>query len=200
MQKLAFDIGCNIGKYTKKLLENGWNVVAVDPNPYLFCGHIPGVIRVYAACSNSIGNIPFYFSNTDTISTASEFWVKESRFAGKHIWHKNEVPSTTIDELVKINGVPDHIKIDVEGYELIVLHGMTKKYANEICFEWAEEQGDDIKSCIDYLSSLGYSKFGFILGDEYLKEPEVYSGPAEFMDNFYYNKDRKDLWGMIWAK
>jgi 2-polyprenyl-3-methyl-5-hydroxy-6-metoxy-1,4-benzoquinol methylase len=32
MQKLAFDIGCNIGKYSNKLLEKGWDVIAVDPN------------------------------------------------------------------------------------------------------------------------------------------------------------------------
>lgn len=200
MQKLAFDIGCNIGKYTYKLLEKDWDVVSVDPNPFLFKELPPRVIRVFAACSDFSGVIPFYFSNTDTISTASIDWVENSRFSGKCYWKKYEVNSVTIDLLVEKYGIPDHIKVDVEGYELTALKGMTKKYSKEICFEWAEEQGDSAIECVKYLKNLGYDKFGYIYGDEYLVEPQEYLSFDEFLSNFIYDKSRKELWGMIWAK
>ena len=200
MQKLAFDIGCNVGNYSKKLLEAGWSVIAIDPNPHLFNHSPENVKRVYSACSDSIGVIPFYFSNAHTISTASKDWVDNSRFAGKYIWEQYETQCTTIDNLVKDYGIPGHIKIDVEGYELIALRGMTRKYAEELCFEWAEEQGDTAVDCVKYLESLGYTKFGYVHGDEYLKEPENYFTLDQFLLNFKYDNTKKELWGMIWAK
>ena len=100
MRKLAFDIGCNVGKYTNKLLEVGWEVIAVDPNPLVFTSPIPKVTRVVAACSDSSGVIPFYFSNAHTISTAALDWVKNSRFSDKYLWEENKVNSITIDHLV----------------------------------------------------------------------------------------------------
>lgn len=199
-KKLAFDIGCNVGNYTNKLLEKGWNVIAVDPNLFLFNNPPAGVTRVVSACSDSSGIIPFYFSNADTISTAAIEWVKDSRFTDKYSWQEYKVNSTTIDLLVEQYGCPGHIKIDVEGYELITLRGMTKKYSGEICFEWAEEQGDSAVECVRYLESLGYSRFGYIFGDDYLREPEKYIPIDEFLSEFKYDKDRKELWGMIWAK
>lgn len=200
MQKLAFDIGCNIGKYTEKLLLNGWSVIAVDPNPYLFNNPIDKVVRVVAACSDIVGTIPFYYSNAHTISTASTDWVEDSRFTGQYSWKKSQVPSLTIDELVKTYGRPNHIKIDVEGYELIALKGMTEKYSDELCFEWAEEKGDLAIECVKYLASLGYTSFGYILEDFYLIKPKEYYPLKTFIENFKYNKNQKELWGMIWAK
>lgn len=200
MQKLAFDIGCNVGKYSTCLLNEGYSkVVAVDPNPHLFIIKDNRVTRVFAACSDKNSNIPFYFSNADTISTASINWVTNSRFSGQYIWEKYEVPSLTIDELVSQFGIPDHIKIDVEGYEEIVLNGMTKKYASDLCFEWAEEEGDSAIRCVDYLYSLGYTKFGYILTDTYLKKPTNYYSIDEFKKIFIYDKNRKTEWGMIWV-
>jgi len=200
MQKLAFDIGCNVGNYTKKLLKNGWKVVAVDPNPSLFSDSPSEVERVVAACSDSIKIIPFYFCNANTISSASTEWITNSRFSKNYSWEEHKVKSITIDELVKKYGCPNHIKVDVEGYEITALKGMTKKYADELCFEWAEEQGDMAVDCVKYLESLGYTKFGYIHGDEYLKEPENYFTLDQFLLNFKYDNTKKELWGMIWAK
>jgi len=87
MQKiLAFDIGCNIGRYSTALLNAGYSkILAVDPNPNLYRVNDARVIRILAACSNEKTTIPFYFSNADTISTASVDWVNNSRFSGQYI-------------------------------------------------------------------------------------------------------------------
>jgi FkbM family methyltransferase len=202
MQKnLAFDIGCNIGNYTRALLTNKFSkVVSVDPNPFLFMNsNDDRVIRVVEACSDKKSTIPFYFSNSHTVSTASKNWVTNSRFSKQCIWKEYSVPSTTIDDIVSCYGIPDHIKIDVEGYEEQVLKGMSKKYSPEICFEWAEEEGGSALRCVDYLHNLGYTKFGFMLDDTFLKKPEKFYSIDEFKKVFLFVPERKTNWGMIWG-
>jgi hypothetical protein len=116
------------------------------------------------------------------------------------VWYEPlKLKSTSLDSLILKYGEPDFIKIDVEGYELEVLKGLTKK-SKEICFEWAEEQYDNINKIIRHLQSLGYSEFGYIMGDDYMKKPEIYCKWEE--SDFHSDVDpkRKETWGMIWTK
>ena len=56
---------------------------------------------------------------------------------------------TTLDQLIRSYGVPSFIKIDVEGYELEVLKGLTSS-VNMISFEYAvPEQTTKLIDCID---------------------------------------------------
>ena len=134
-----------------------------------------------------------------------------------HIYEKREVETTTLDKLIKNYGEPELIKIDVEGYENIVLKGLTKK-VKKICFEWNEECPESLYDSLENLDKLGYEKFsisGYLEegdvydflsydegGDTYLKEPvEYYS-----LDNIKSDlkdaiqKNRRSSWGMAWAK
>lgn len=207
LKRIAFDIGCNVGKYTDVLIKNGYDyVVAVDPNPYLFISspfntYDNKLIRVIEAISDKEGEIPFYFCNADTISTAHIDWTTRSRFANReYIWKPFKVKATTIDKLVEIYGIPDHIKLDVEGYEEEALKGMTRKYAETLCFEWAEEEYESALRCVDYLASLGYTEFGWLETDPYYIQPNIYYNLDEFKSLFKYDEKRKEKWGMIWAK
>jgi hypothetical protein len=59
-----------------------------------------------------------------TISTLSEQWKSEGRFAGKNQWIKAvPVEVTTLDRLIARYGMPAFCKIDVEGFELYVRSG-----------------------------------------------------------------------------
>lgn len=201
--KLAFDIGCNVGKYTEKLLEAGYDkVIAVDPNPFLFPERGQKVVREFKCVSDSKEEyIPFYVCDqTHTISSANKKWTTDSRFVREYSWREYKVLPISIDKLVEFYGTPSHIKIDVEGYELNALKSMSKAYSDEICFEWAEELGEEALQCVDYLFDLGYRRFGFLITDPYLQEPDEYYRIEKFKQIFKYDKDRKDLWGMIWAK
>lgn len=200
--RMAFDIGCNIGKYTAKLIEAGYDrIIAVDPNTALFAQQFPDcVTRLAVACSSKEQDIPFYFSNCHTISTAQMSWVTDSRFSKDYQWTPATVHAVTIDQIVAHFGVPEHIKVDVEGYELEALKGMTQKYAKEVCFEWAEEEGPQSVACVEHLHSLGYTLFGSLIGDDYLVEPTKYLLKDEFLKEFVYDTNRKTEWGMIWAK
>ena len=97
-------------------------------------------------------------------------------------------------------GVPDLIKIDVEGGELDCIKSLTRK-VNTLCFEWASETNDITFNCLDYLHQLGYHKYFIQFEDEYTYKPD---------DSLYYDintaKDKlsrtivKQDWGMMWCK
>jgi len=130
---------------------------------------------------------------------------------------KRMIQTTTLDALIKEHGNPDLIKIDVEGYELQVLKGLSTK-EGKICFEWHEEAYQDLCDCLDRLEELGYEEFGILgfyeegdsfeflefdeKGDSYIQEPNKYYDLASIKGELKscVNIDRKSNWGMAWAK
>ena len=206
---LVFDIGANHGKFTEKVLQkdNNVKIIMIEPNNILVkkLKNIYGKndqveILDYLVSTNNNDYVDFYISNADTISTAKLEWITNSRFTPNYYWGQPIQKHTiNIDELVNRYGIPDLLKIDVEGYEYEVIIGMTKKLKT-ICFEWAEEQYTDLNKICDYLLTLGYVDFGVLYNDDYLKEPDVYTTWEENRIHEDINQDRKEKWGMIWVK
>jgi hypothetical protein len=142
-------------------------------------------------------------SKADTISTADIEWVTNSRFTKDYSWYPvNGIETISIDTLIRENGAPSFIKIDVEGYEYNVVLSMTSNQG-PLSFEWSEEKQDEMIKTVEYLSSLGYSKFALQQKDEYA---------YEVRDEEWVSKDaivalfrnallpsRREFWGMIWA-
>ena len=103
-------------------------------------------------------------------------------------------------DLIDGTFLPDMIKIDVEGYENMVIRGLTKK-VDLIQFEWAEEEMESVKDSCNYLKSIGYNQFAYKFGDR----------PYSYIPTEYYSLEnlglfeqlitsRKDKWGMLYAK
>ena len=145
----------------------------------------------------------FINKNCDGISTASENWIKKSRFNSNDGWSDPiKIESITLDELIKHTFVPDILKIDVEGYENTVVRGLTKK-ANMIQFEWAEEEVASVEDACKYLKSIGYDNFAYKFGDlPYSFIPNEFISLEELKTVLFDNLDpnRKDKWGMIYTK
>jgi FkbM family methyltransferase len=215
---MIFDVGANRGLFTDACIMNNPTdkIIVIEANPNLFDylvekyknnDHIE-VINSLISNENDV-LIPFYLSNVDVISTASIDWITNSRFVNRQTWCEPlemctwyepiQVKSRSLDSIIDQYGIPELIKVDVEGYEFEVLSGLTKK-AKDICFEWAEEQYESIKKTCDHLKTLGYTEFGFIEDDEYLKKPEVYTCWENSPIHSLVKPDRKEKWGMIWVR
>jgi hypothetical protein len=133
-----------------------------------------------------------------TLSTFSNEWMT-GRFINE-IWDSEiKVTVTTVDALVRRFGIPRYIKIDVEGFELDVLFGMTKR-VGIISFEFTSEFLENATRCLSYLAGLGYSKFNFCVGDqdqfELLEWASIESLIATIKS---YARRAPNLWGDIYA-
>lgn len=158
-KQLVFDVGANIGNRIYPILSLGGKVVAIEPQE-----------QCYKLLEENLGNKiqlvkkglceqecirQFHISNASTISSFSDEWiqsVKQDRFK-EYNWNKTiEVQMTTLDKLIEIHGVPQFIKIDVEGYELEVLNGLSQAI-QMISFEYTvPEQIERIFDCINRIN------------------------------------------------
>jgi FkbM family methyltransferase len=231
---LIFDIGFNVGEFTQTCFNKykECSVIAVEANPNL-CNAVSQHFFTnynFSLLNNLVSNeegeeIDFYISHNATgVSTASTEFMENSRFTkgSKHLGENSinwaapiKVQSITIDAMIERYGMPDLIKIDVEGYELTVLSGLTQK-ANDICFEWHEEEKDNLYKILEHLQSLGYEQFGVIgwfdegdvfekatfsdKGDPYLEYPKNFYTLEELELDKLINPERRVNYGMFFAK
>jgi FkbM family methyltransferase len=207
-QKLIFDIGGNWGLFTDKCIQQypDAKVIIVEANENLYFNlsekysNNKNVVVINYLLSDSVGDYKdFYICDADQISTASIDWINKSRFSNDFSWHPpTQVKTITLDSLIKIFGKPTLIKVDVEGYEFTVLSGLTQK-VGEICFEWSEEEFEKTDKCSNHLQSLGYTNFGYILTDDFLRRPEVYTDWSHCEVHNILKPEEKSKWGMIWT-
>ena len=131
--ELCFDVGANIGNRTVILAEIGCRVICIEPQPLclkrlrkLF-GKQKNVVIVDAAAGEREGMGELAVCEDEpTISTMSDRWMTEGRFADGNQWSKKiPVRMTTLDRLITQHGTPKFCKIDVEGFELSVIKGLS---------------------------------------------------------------------------
>lgn len=158
---LCFDVGANAGNRTAIFLALNARVVAVEPQPACvqeltrrFGGRITIVPKGLGA---ETGQLPMHISNASTLSSFSKEWVdtmQQDRFS-QYQWNETiTVPITTLDQLIAAHGTPSFCKIDVEGFELQVLRGLTQPIPM-LSFEYAvpEAQGN-LLAAVELLHSL----------------------------------------------
>lgn len=154
----------------------------------------------YAVCDTTNNTTEFYEAiNCNTISTLNVDWLSNdiSRFNGTP-YNKIIVNAISIDKLIELYGMPDLIKIDVEGAEYNCIKSLNIK-VKCICFEWASEMREIIFKCLDYLNKLGYTQFYCQYGDAYDFRPNIYDDNIESLTQKILNTTPKKEWGMIWC-
>ena len=204
---MFFDIGANVGKWSLANISSCDKIIVVEASPTTFSNLLSNISKNpkficlnYAVCNSDKELINFYNCSADTLSTINKDWLdsEKSRFYKQYNYNVITCKTITIDKLIQIYGIPELIKIDVEGGEFECLSSLTQK-VNNICFEWASETNDITFKCIDYLETLGYTEFALQFQDNYTYRPQFYSD-INFIKEHLNKTTPKNEWGMIWAK
>lgn len=202
---IYFDIGANIGNTAENYIVNDVKTVLVEPQPQCIAklhdrfSLNKNVEIIEAAVGSQTAKLPMKINTlSPTISTLNDQWLN-SRFKDLS-WDKEIVVDViTIDHLVSEFGKPRYIKIDVEGYELEVLKGLSEK-VGVISFEFTSEFIETTRECLDYLKKLGYTWFNFKVGTNDFFALKSWSSTEEVIEmlNLLITIDPL-LWGDIYA-
>jgi FkbM family methyltransferase len=172
---LAFDVGAHVGDRTGSFRRLSARVVALEPQP--LCARAiraiyasdDGVTLLEAACGERIGTVVLKINSANpTVSTASADFVSAADGAGGwegQVWDTTvDVPCTTLDALIALHGMPAFAKVDVEGFEAIVLAGLSRPLS-ALSFEFTTIQRDVALACLGRLAALGCYGFDVALGE-----------------------------------
>jgi len=103
-----------------------------------------------------------HLSEDHVLSSFSKDFIERTTNSGRFAnssWDRTEACQiTTLDALIQQYGVPQFIKIDVEGFEPEVLAGLAIPVP-ALSIEWVPEMPEIARSCIAHLASLGDYEF-----------------------------------------
>jgi FkbM family methyltransferase len=182
---LAFDVGAHVGNRARAMRAAGARVVALEPQA-LFSRFLrltlPRDIRLVEAAAGGAQTVAqmAVSSRHPTVSSLKTGFVEEAGAAPgfEHVrWDSSQqVQVTTLDHLIAEEGLPRYIKIDVEGYELEVLSGLSQPVAY-ISVEYLPGLPDLTLSVIDRLLTLGPYQFNPVRGEDGAFAWEQWLGP-----------------------
>ena len=214
---VVFDIGANHGEYTAAFLSVGARrVVAIEPQltaANFIIKAFPNEIQSGAlivrthAIGASKGAARLFPANDPgmSMSTLSKQFVDVSVRNG-HQWDEEksyEVEINTLDCLIDEIGIPDYVKIDVEGYDFEVLRGLLRPIPL-LSFEFNTNPGlvEIAEKCISYIDKLGRYEFNYQAeaSGETAVQFTKWVSPSVMLYTLRYDLARKEMFGDIFAR
>jgi len=155
----------------------------------------------YAVSATPFSTTFYSCPSCNVLSTLNKDWLSADNSRYGHM--KNSivhimVPTITLDALISQYGIPDILKVDVEGAEEEVVGTLTSKVP-VLCFEWASEWRESMYRTLDYVDTIGFKKFYIQEGDNYTFRPVEYNMDINDAKQYLAKSKDKENWGMIWC-
>jgi FkbM family methyltransferase len=168
--KVAFDVGANVGIFARYLSDHFSNVVAVEPITYL-CDHLrkslPSNCRVESVALGAsegeiVLRIPVDVSGREMPALTTAAHGNSLQFVPNAGVVERTVPVKKLDHLVSDNMQLAFVKIDVEGFENEVLagaHNTLLKHRPVFQIEISRAHNPNYESTLARLRDLDYRSF-----------------------------------------
>ena len=171
--ELAIDVGAHVGTRARAMRRAGARVVALEPQAF-FAGYLRltlprDVVLVEAAAGGAETTAELAVSSRHpTVSSLQAGFVDRAPDApgfGHVRWDRTErVRMVTLDGLIARHGLPAYVKIDVEGFEIEALSGLSRAVPM-ISVEYLPGFPDLSGAVIDRLAALGPYRFNPVVGE-----------------------------------
>lgn len=151
----VFDVGANRGQSSENYIAIGASVVAFEPQCDLhpeirqLCRNSPRLTIEPLGLGSTEETRRFYITSYDQVASLREDWE------GTRIGEKT-IEVSTLDIQIAKHGLPDYCKIDVEGWELEVIRGLSKPIPI-LSFEYHSSSTEIVKAkaVLEQIAMLG---------------------------------------------
>jgi FkbM family methyltransferase len=204
----VFDVGANVGQRSGIFARLCRKVVAFEPQPSCLkqlrsnFKNTSRVIIEDVGLSDSAGELVMYECDADVLSSCAPTHIeqmKQERFKSR-VWERTRnIRVVTLDAMIEKYGHPTFIKIDVEGYELNVLQGLSVPI-ERLSFEYASETINTARQCVEQLMKLSDYRFNYCVGEDLNYVLPEHVNAQDFIERVIPEMSSTHLlWGDIYA-
>jgi FkbM family methyltransferase len=170
---LVIDVGAHVGTRTRAMRRAGARVVALEPQA-LFARYLRHtlprdvvLIEAAAGAAETTASMAVSSRHPTVSSLQPSFVARAPDTPGfAHVrWDRSErVRVVTLDGLIARYGAPAYVKIDVEGFELDVLAGLSQAVPL-VSVEYLPAFPQATGAVLDRLEALGPYRFAPVVGE-----------------------------------
>lgn len=130
---LIIDVGMHTGEDTAFYLAKGFDVAAIEANPYLveaaerqFAQEIAqGRLTIHAvAIAETHGTMPLAVADNTVWSSLSSDFVERNKALFGTEYRYVDVPTAPFEDILGDVGIPHYLKIDIEGFDMLCVSAL----------------------------------------------------------------------------